>query len=159
MDRERKARLAALCAGLDRDAARRVIDVMARPQLRRVARRPTTAAGEVLRSLKLRFRTIFPEELGLAEPNTETERALAMAMRDLGLSYRHREIVSGHVADFWVSGNRGFAMAVLVTGKGRAGADAMRKRGVLTFALSDRALAEGPMKCAMAVADILNGSK
>ena len=155
MDRERKARLAALCAGLDRDAARRVIDVMARPQLRRVARRPTTA-GEVLRSLKLRFRTIFTEELGLAEPNTETERALAMAMRDLGLSYRHREIVSGHVADFWVSGNRGFAMAVLVTGKGRAGADAMRKRGVLTFALSDRALAEGPLKCAQKIAAILN---
>lgn len=155
MDRERKSRLAALCAGLDRDDARRVIDVMARPQLRRVARRPTTA-GEVLRSLKLRFRTIFPEELGLAEPNTETERALAMAMEGAGLSFKHRERVAGGVADFWVRGTRGFAMAVQCTAEGREDAAVMRRRGVLVFELSALALSKGPAKCAETIAAVLN---
>lgn len=155
MDHGKNAQLATLCEGLDRDAARRVIDAAARPRARRAGAR-WSMAGAVLRSLKFRFRTTSREDLGLVEPNTETERALAMAMREEGLSYRHRVIVAGHVADFWVSGSRGFAMAVLVTDKGRAGADAMRKSGVMTFELTDRALAEGPLKCAQKIAGVLN---
>ena len=158
MDQGEVERLAEICRGMDKDMVQKVIGAhhrmtksRERRQLRRAGERLATV-GTVLRTLKFRCRTT--SDLHLREPHTPTESSLAMAMRDLGLSYRHREIVSGHVADFWVSGNRGFAMAVLVTGKGRAGADAMSKRGVLTFALSDRALAEGPMKCAMAVADM-----
>jgi hypothetical protein len=43
-----------------------------------------------------------------------------------------------------------------MTDKGRAGADAMRRRCVMTFELTDRALAEGPLKCAQKIAAILN---
>lgn len=155
MNQGKKAQLATLCEGLDRDAAQRVIDAVARPRSHRAGER-WSMAGAVLRSLKFRLRTTSREDPGLVEPNTERERALAMAMREEGLSYRHRVIVAGRTADFWVGGSRGISMAVLVTDKGRAGADAMRKRGVMTFELTDRALAEGPLKCAQKIAAILN---
>jgi hypothetical protein len=82
-----------------------------------------------------------------------------MAMRDVGLSYQHRVTVAGQMADFWASGSKGFSMAVLMTDEGRAGADAMRRRGVMTFGLTDRALADDPLKCARMIAAMLNGGR
>lgn len=161
MDQTEMARLEEACRGMDAETARRVIGAQARiagarrsQRLREVGGRWTMARDALRKLPKFRCRTI--SHLNLREPYTQTEGALAMAMEGAGLSFKHRERVAGGVADFWVSGSRGFAMAVLVTGKGRAGADAMRKRGVLTFALSDRALAEGPLKCAQKIAAILN---
>ena len=112
-------------------------------------------AGNVIRSLKFQVRTC--SGLKLQEPYMQAESALAMAMSDEGLSFRHRASVAGQTADFWVSGNRGFSLAVLCTDEGRAGADAMRRRGIMTYELTDRALAEGPRKCARAIVEILNG--
>lgn len=160
MDPTEREKLAEVCRGLDEDMVRRVIDAhrrmtknRERRQLRRAGERLATV-GAVLRTLKFRFRTT--SDLHLREPHTQTESSLAMAMTDVGLSYRHRERMAGGVADFWVRGDRGFAMVVQCTPEGRAEAVAMRRRGMLVFELNDRALAQGPLACARTVAGILN---
>lgn len=77
-------------------------------------------------------------------------------MVEAKLSFMHRASMAGVTADFWVKGSRGFGMAVLMTAEGRAVADKLRRRGVMTFELTDRALAEGPLKCAQKIAGVLN---
>lgn len=161
MDQPEKARLAEACRGMDAETAQRVIAAQIRAtearrnqQLRESGRRLATV-GEVLRSLKFRCRTT--SDLNLVEPYTQTECALAMAMKDAGLSYQHRANVAGLTADFWVTGNMGFGMAVLCTEAGRAGADGIRRRGMMTFEFTDRALISDIRQCAKAIAEILCG--
>lgn len=160
MDQGEVERLAEICRGMDKDMVQKVIGAhhrmtksRERRQLRRAGERLATV-GTVLRTLKFRCRTT--SDLHLREPHTPTESSLAMAMTDVGLSYRHRERMAGGVADFWVRGTRGFAMAVQCTAEGREDAAVMRRRGVLVFELSALALSKGPAKCAETIAAVLN---
>lgn len=160
MDQGEVERLAEICRGMDKDMVQKVIGAHHRMtksrehrQLRRAGERLATV-GTVLRTLKFRCRTT--SDLHLREPHTPTESSLAMAMTDVGLSYRHRERMAGGVADFWVRGDRGFAMVVQCTAEGREDAAVMRRRGVLVFELSALALSKGPAKCAETIAAVLN---